>query len=176
MADQFVAEIRVFPFNFAPIGWAQCNGQLLAISQNTALFSLIGTFYGGNGTSTFGLPNLQGNFPINQGQGAGLSLYDIGETGGSATVTLLQTEIPSHTHVVNCAATGGTPSPAGAVFGGGGRGKQPAYAAPPPTGTAVNMSASAVAAAGGSQPHDNLPPYVVLNYCIAMQGIFPARS
>ncbi|MDR3775212.1 MAG: tail fiber protein [Terracidiphilus sp.] len=175
MADQFVAEIRVFPFNFAPVGWAQCNGQLLAISQNTALFSLVGTFYGGDGKSTFALPNLQGCFPINQGQGPGLSQYFIGETGGSATVTLLQTEIPSHSHVVNCAATEGTPSPAGAIFGGGGRGKQPAYAAPPPTG-AVNMSASAVAAAGGNQPHDNMPPFVALNFCIAMQGIYPSRS
>jgi microcystin-dependent protein len=173
VADQFVAEIRIFPFNFAPRGWAQCNGALMAIAQNTALFSLIGTFYGGDGKSTFGLPNLQGSFAMHQGEGAGLTPREIGETGGEAAVTLLGTQIPGHTHAVNCASSGGTSSPLSAEFGGGGRGRQPAYAAGP---AAVSMNPNAVAAAGGSQPHNNLPPYVVLNYCIALQGIFPARS
>src|SRR6476659_6582688 len=98
MSDQFVAEIRIFPFNFAPLGWALCNGQLMPISQNTALFSLLGTYYGGDGKSTFALPNLQGSAPLGQGQGAGLSDYVLGETGGEATVTLLTSEIPAHNH------------------------------------------------------------------------------
>ena len=102
MANPFVAEIRIFPFNFAPNGWAFCNGQILAISQNTALFSLLGTTYGGDGRSTFGLPNLQGSAPMQQGQGPGLSLHDLGETGGSTNVTLLTTEMPSHAHSINC--------------------------------------------------------------------------
>lgn len=173
MADNFVGEIRVFPFNFAPTGWAQCNGQILPISQNTALFSLLGTFFGGNGTSTFALPNLQGSLPINNGQGAGLSIRDLGESGGEASVTLLQTEMPAHAHNVNCATTSNAASPANAVFGGAARGKPPAYAPGP---AAVAMSPSAVSVSGGGQPHNNLPPYLVLNFCIALQGIFPARS
>ena len=173
MSDQFVAEIRVFPFNFPPTGWAFCNGQILPISQNTALFSLLGTTYGGDGVSNFALPNLQGNFPINFGQGAGLSLYDLGETGGAAAVTLLASEIPAHTHNVNCATASNAASPANAVFGGAARGKPPAYAPGP---AAVAMSGSAVAAAGGNQPHNNLPPFLVLNFCIALQGVFPPRS
>src|SRR5215210_1577300 len=117
MADPFVAEIRIFPFNFAPKGWAFCNGQLLPLSQNTALFSLLGTTYGGDGKSTFALPNLQGNAPMHPGQGPGLSLHDLGETGGSETVTLLNSEIPAHTHRVQCKGTpppgnAGTPDPA----------------------------------------------------------------
>jgi microcystin-dependent protein len=173
VSDQFVAEIRIFPFNFAPVGWAMCNGQLLSISQNTALFALIGTNFGGDGRTTFGLPNLQGSFAVDQGQGAGLSPYDLGETGGSATVTLLSSQMPSHNHLVNCTSTDGTASPSGAVFGGGGRGRQPAYAAGPAT---LAMSATAVGQAGGSQPHNNMPPYLTLNFCIALQGIFPARG
>src|ERR1035438_4144767 len=102
MSDQFVAEIRIFGFNFAPKGWAFCNGQLMPISQNTALFSLLGTTYGGDGRSTFGLPNLQGSVPLGSGQGPGLSLYDLGESGGSATVTVLSSEMPQHTHNVQC--------------------------------------------------------------------------
>src|SRR5438477_9290143 len=113
MADPFVAEIRIFPFNFAPKGWAFCDGQLLPISQNTALFSLLGTTYGGNGTSNFALPNLQGAAPLNFGQGAGLSLYDLGQSGGETAVTLLQTEMPVHTHNVQCStAAGDANSPA----------------------------------------------------------------
>src|ERR1700704_3068518 len=105
MADPFVAEIRIFPFNFAPTGWAFCNGQILPISQNTALFSLLGTTYGGNGQSTFALPNMQGNAPMHPGQGPGLSLHDLGETGGEQFVTLLQSEIPSHSHSVGAQTT-----------------------------------------------------------------------
>lgn len=174
MSDQFVGEIRVFPFNFAPLGWAMCNGQLLPISQNTALFSLLGTNFGGNGTSNFALPNLQGSFPVHWGQGPGLPLIDLGQVGGSTTETLLVTQIPSHSHTVQAATTGNASSPSNAVFGGGARGKPPAYG--PTSGTEVNMSGLAVAKTGGSQPHSNMPPYVTFNFCIALQGIFPARS
>lgn len=173
MSDQYVGEIRIFPFNFAPYGWAQCNGQLLAISQNTALFSLLGTNYGGDGRSTFGLPNLQGCFPKDWGDGAGLSQYVIGETGGSSTVTLLTTEIPAHSHNIQCDATASTASPSGAVPAGAARGKPQAYAA---LASPVAMNTSAVGVTGGSQPHNNMPPFLVLNFCIALQGIFPPRS
>lgn len=175
MADNFLGEIRLFPFNFAPLGWAMCNGQLLSIAQNTALFSLLGTQYGGNGTSNYALPNLQGAVAMNMGQGPGLSPYDIGQTGGSATVTLLTTEISAHTHNLMCTATtGNAASPSGNSFGSALRGKPPGYAAA--SGVKVNMSASAVASAGGAQPHSNMQPYLTLNYCIALQGIFPARQ
>jgi len=175
MADQFIGEIRVFSCNFAPYGWALCNGQVMPISQNTALFSLLGTYYGGNGTSSFGLPNLQGSLPLDYGQGNGLSYYDIGEAAGSPNVTLLASEMPIHTHSVTCStAAGNSTSPAGAVFAAGSRGKPPAYGVP--GSGSVNMSAYAVATAGNGQPHENMPPYVTLNFCIALQGIFPSRS
>ena len=175
MSDQFVAEIRLFPFNFAPTGWAMCNGQLLPISQNTALFSLVGTYYGGNGTSNFGLPNLQGCSALDMGQGAGLTDRVLGETGGSATVTLLTTEIPAHTHNLMCATTvGNVASPSGNSFGSAERGKPPGYAAK--TGTAAAMSPSAVGNTGGGQPHNNLQPYLTMNFCIALQGIYPSRT
>ena len=174
MSNPFVGEIRVVGFTFAPVGWAQCNGQLLPISQNTALFSLLGTQYGGNGTTNFALPNLQGCAPMHQGQGAGLTPRVMGETGGETAVTLLSTEIPSHTHAAQNAAASnaGTPGPT-TIFGGGGRGKEPAYAA---AATAAAMSGQAVGSTGGNQPHNNMPPYVTLNFIIAMQGVFPARS
>jgi microcystin-dependent protein len=175
MSDQFLGEIRLFPFNFAPLGWAMCNGQLLPISQNTAVFSLLGTQFGGNGTSNFALPNLQGSGALDFGNGAGLSEREIGETGGSAAVTLLTNEIPAHTHSLKSAATtGNAASPAGNSFGSAPRGKPPGYAAP--GGAVVAMSASAVGSAGSGQPHNNMQPYLTLNYCIALQGIFPARS
>ena len=175
MADQFLAEIRLFPFNFAPTGWAMCNGQLMPISQNTAVFSLVGTFYGGNGTSNFALPNLQGRVPVDYGQGPGLSQYEIGELGGNATVTLLLTEIPAHTHNLLCSTgTGDAASPSNNSFGSAGRGKPMAYGLT--TGTAAAMSQYAVANAGGSDPHDNMQPYLALNYCIALEGIFPSRA
>jgi microcystin-dependent protein len=173
VSDQYLGEIRVFPFNFAPVGWALCNGQLLSIAQNSALFSLLGTFYGGNGTSNFGLPNFQGSFGLHQGQGAGLTPRVIGEIGGEAAVTLLATEMPSHNHLVNSAASDGIASPAGAVFGSGGRGRLPAYATGPPS---LAMNPAAVTQTGGNQPHNNLPPYVTLNFCIALIGIYPTRG
>lgn len=164
----------MFGFNFAPRGWAFCNGQLLPISQNTALFSLLGTTYGGDGRSTFALPNLQGSTPISSGQGPGLSLRDLGEQSGSQTVTLLQSEIPAHTHLLQAytgdvadsrapgpAATLGIPSP-GLAYSPTATGLQP-------------MNFQAVAVAGGSLPHNNLQPYLTMNFCIAMQGVFPPR-
>jgi microcystin-dependent protein len=174
MADQFVGEIRIVPLNFAPTGWALCDGQTLPISQNTALFSLLGTQFGGNGTSTFALPNLQGSAPMNQGNGAGLTPRVMGETGGETAVTLLTSEIPAHTHTIGVASasTSGTPGPT-VVFGGGGRGKEPAYV---PASAPVTMSTQAIGLTGGSQPHNNMPPYLTLNFVIALVGIFPARS
>jgi len=177
MSDPFVAEIRIFGFNFAPTGWAFCTGQLMPISQNTALFSLLGTTYGGDGKSTFALPNLQGSTPLNQGQGPGLSPYNLGQSGGEATVTLTQSEMPAHTHGVLASSSGGTqPSPANGVWGAAVALRQgvPLYSDSPGTGPA--MSLQACAPAGGSQPHNNMPPYLTLNFCIALQGIFPPRS
>src|SRR6185295_14742074 len=157
MADPFVAEIRIFPFNFAPKGWAFCDGQLLPLSQNTALFSLLGTVYGGNGKSNFALPNLQGSAPMHPGQGPGLSLYDLGQTGGSDTVTLLQSEIPAHNHGLNVTLDDGDrPDPALRYAGRG-----TALYAPMPQ-QLVPMSAQALAPAGGDQPHNNLQPYLTL--------------
>jgi microcystin-dependent protein len=173
MADPFVAEIRIFPFNFAPKGWAFCDGQLLPISQNTALFSLLGTTYGGNGTSTFALPDLQGRAPMHPGQGPGLSLHDLGEESGSETVTLLESEIPSHTHRMEGAtqdpATAKLVSPnASFALSQGGGIYQDA-------GNAL-LAPEALAPAGGAQPHNNLMPYLTLNFNIALQGVFPPRT
>src|SRR6187455_2060963 len=152
MADPFVAEIRMFPFNFAPKGWAFCDGQLLPISQNTALFSLLGTMYGGDGRSTFALPDLQGSAPMHPGQGPGLSLHDLGETGGSETVTLLESEIPVHTHALrtfNDVGEDRIPGPTEAIARSTGG---LAFAAPGPL---VAMALQSLAPAGGSQPHNN---------------------
>ena len=176
MADPFVAEIRIFPFNFAPKGWAFCNGQLLPISQNTALFSLLGTTYGGDGKSTFALPDLQGSAPMHPGQGQGLSLRDLGEIGGTETVTLLNSEMPVHAHGVGRASTAGGDSvlPQGCVWAqsGAGRGSAALYIAGPATGKVNQFS---LAPTGGSLPHNNMQPYLTLNFCIALQGVFPAR-
>jgi microcystin-dependent protein len=175
MADQFIGEIRTVGFNFAPQGWALCNGQLLPISQYTALFSLLGTFYGGDGRSNFALPNLQGNAPMDQGNGQGLTPRTIGESGGSTSVTLLTTQIPSHNHVAMNAAASNAEAPAtNVVFGGGGRGKPEAFGQP--SASVAAMSAQAVAITGNSQPHNNMPPYLTLNFIIALQGIFPSRG
>jgi|ERR1700722_16914802 microcystin-dependent protein len=174
MADQFLGEIRAVGFNFAPVGWALCNGQTLPISQNTALFSLLGTYYGGNGTSTFALPNLQGNAPLDQGNGAGLTQRVIGETGGEATVTLLTSQMPAHTHTAMNAATSNAEAPTNAVFGGGGRGDEPAYA--PPSPSTAQLNATAINVTGNNLPHNNMPPYLVVNFIIAMQGIYPSRG
>jgi|SRR5579884_34954 len=172
MSSPFLAEIRIFPFNFAPRGWALCDGQLLPISQNTALFSLMGTTYGGDGRSNFALPNLQGSVPLGTGQGPGLSLYELGESGGSDVITLLQSEIPLHDHAVEAYSHGGTSaSPGGNALAGSGLSLYQTSASP-----LVSMAPTAVAPAGGDQPHNNLMPYLVLNFCIALQGIFPPRS
>ena len=171
MADPFVAEIRIFPFNFAPKGWAFCDGQLLPISQNTALFSLLGTTYGGDGKSTFALPDLQGSAAMHPGQGQGLSLRDLGQIGGSETVTLLVSEIPVHTHSIGVAEGDAAESSdiAGNTLS---RSSLAIYA---PAGNLSAMAPQALSPAGGSLPHNNLQPYLILNFCIAMQGVFPAR-
>ena len=174
MADPFVAEIRIFPFNFAPRGWAFCDGQLLAISQNTALFSLLGTTYGGNGQSNFALPDLQGRAPMHPGQGPGLSLHDLGETGGSGTVTLLQSEIPSHSHVMRANNSDGiSPSPTNNVSSGPGADRDLFLYKDGTANAVMNPTASGIS--GGGQPHNNLMPYLTINFCIALQGVFPPR-
>src|SRR5258708_3851290 len=173
--DPFVAEIRIFPFNFAPKGWAFCDGQIWPLSQNTALFSLLGTTYGGDGKSNFALPNMQGNAPMHPGQGPGLSLHDLGETGGSQTVSLLESEIPSHSHnfmVSNQQSDVQQPTPATAL-------RRTVNATPFVTGSPqpalVPMSFHPLPPAGGDQPHNNMQPYLTLNFCIALQGVYPAR-
>jgi len=175
MSNPFVAEIRIFAGNFAPKGWALCNGQLMPISQNTALFSLLGTTYGGDGKSNFALPNLQGCAPMQAGQGPGLSLRDLGETGGEQTVTLLQTEMPAHGHTAQASPAGGVASPAGNAWGSALKGFAGAYAASVPASN-VQMNPFATSIAGGNLPHNNLQPYLGLTFIIALQGVFPARS
>ncbi len=173
MADPFVAEIRIFPFNFAPRGWAWCDGQLLPLSQNTALFSLLGTTYGGNGKSNFALPDLQGRAPMHPGQGPGLSLHDLGETGGSETVTLLESEIPSHSHAWNVRAAdpGEDRTPANEALARSTGGNL--YGA---VSSLVAMSDNALPPAGGDQPHNNMQPYLTFYFNIALQGVFPPRT
>ncbi len=175
MADPFVAEIRIFPFNFAPTGWAFCDGQLLPISQNTALFSLLGTTYGGDGKSTFALPNLQGSAPMHPGDGPGLSIHDLGETGGSDTVTLLNSEIPAHSHTMRANNGDGiSPTPTNNVSSGPGADRDLFWYKDGTPNAAMNPSASGIS--GGGQPHNNLMPYLTFYYCIALQGVFPPRS
>ena len=173
--DPFVGEIRIFAGNFAPKGWAFCNGQLLPISQNTALFSLLGTFYGGDGKSNFALPNLQGNVPIHQGQGPGLSSRVIGETGGAENVTLIQTEMPSHSHgTLGKDASGGLASPQGNVWGPlPGRTPPNTYSSAVPN---TPMHPFALGPNGGSLPHNNMSPYLAMTFIIALQGVFPPRQ
>ncbi len=173
MADPFVAEIRIFPFNFPPKGWAFCNGQLLPLSQNTALFSLLGTTYGGNGKSNFALPNLQGSAPLHPGQGSGLSLYDLGQVGGSETVTLLQSEIPVHNHAMRCATQ--DPADVGIVSNNSSY-AQAVGGNPYQTSSNTTLAPEAIAPTGGDQPHNNMQPYLTLNFNIALQGVFPPRG
>ncbi|MEO8334726.1 MAG: tail fiber protein [bacterium] len=174
MSDPFVAEVRIFPFNFAPKGWAFCSGQLMPISQNTALFSLLGTTYGGDGRSTFALPNLQGSVPMQPGQGQGLSLRDLGETSGTEQITLLTSEMPLHGHALMAdsldAADLNVAAPARVLaLSAGVQAYQPSNAGVQP------MAVQALPPAGGGLPHNNLQPYLTLNFCIALQGIFPQR-
>jgi len=173
MADPFVAEIRIFPFNFVPRGWAWCDGQLLPLSQNTALFSLLGTTYGGNGMSNFALPDLQGRAAMHPGQGPGLSLHDLGETLGSETVTLIESEIPSHSHTLSFTSeTANTNIPTGAYFA-----KSPQKNASVYINSTSNLkTGSYLAPSGGDQPHNNMQPYLTFYFCIALQGVFPPRS
>jgi microcystin-dependent protein len=173
VADPFLAEIRIFPFNFAPKGWAFCDGQILPLSQNTALFSLLGTTYGGDGKSNFALPNLQGSVPMHSGQGPGLSLYDLGEIGGSDTVTLLTSEIANHSHALQASnQPGEDPSPANEALA---RSVGASLYQSNTTTNLVALDQAAAAPAGGSLPHNNLQPYLTLNFCIALQGVFPPR-
>ncbi|SFG45244.1 Microcystin-dependent protein [Duganella sp. CF458] len=175
MSSPFVAEIRMFASNFAPTGWATCDGQLLPISQNTALFSLLGTTYGGDGKSTFGLPDLNGRSPLHPGQGAGLSLRDLGEQGGSATVSLIESEMPSHAHnLQSTTVTANQVAPsASSGFAKSGAMNQ-AYSKT--TAGMLPMRPEVLAVAGSGQPHNNRQPYLGLLFCIALQGVFPPRS
>lgn len=177
MSNPFLAEVRIFTGNFAPKGWAQCDGQLMSISQNTALFSLLGTTYGGDGKSNFALPNLQGSAPMQAGQGPGLSLRDLGETAGEQTVTLLQTEMPAHTHTAMAASSPDQTNPAlptPNAWASGQKGFGNFYA--PSGANNVQMNPFGTSIAGGSQPHNNMQPFLGLMFIIALQGVFPARS
>lgn len=174
--DPFVAEIRIFPFNFAPRGWAFCDGQILPISQNTALFSLLGTTYGGNGTSNFALPNLQGRAPMHPGQGPGLSLHDLGEQGGSDTVTLVQNEIPGHTHGTGATLQASVDLADGQNPSGGNLAGSVGFKAYSDAGADSTLGAATFSAGGSDQGHNNMQPYLTLNYCIALQGVFPPRT
>ncbi len=163
--ESFLGNIQLFGFNFAPRGWALCNGQLLSIAQNSALFALLGTTYGGNGTTTFGLPDLRGRAPLGQGQGAGLTNRVMGELAGTEEVSLLTTQLPVHQHATPITTGAATSSRPGAGLG---PAKGGSYA--PPTTTSPG------GLAGGGQPHDNLPPSLVANWCICTEGIFPSRN
>lgn len=168
--DQYIGEIRLFGFGFAPVGWALCNGQLLAIASNNALFSLLGTTYGGNGTTTFGLPDLRGRAPLGQGQGAGLSPRSMGEAGGGEAVRIQGAQLPGHTHTVAASSAATGKSPAGAL---------PAYTGGASSyGTTADLAMSPTMVGGGGQglPLGTMPPYLVLNWCIAVEGVYPSRS
>lgn len=174
MSEPFIGEIKLVGFNFAPRGWALCNGQLLPIAQNTALFSLLGTTYGGNGQTTFALPDLRGRVPIHMGQGPGLSSRNIGESSGTENVTLGVSQMPSHTHT----ARGNTglankQSPVGAVNAVEPTGQTATYSNAAPN---ADMNPGAIASTGGSQPHPNMQPFLAVNFVIALEGIYPARD
>jgi microcystin-dependent protein len=180
--EPFLGGIYMMGFNFAPSGYAMCNGQLLSIAQNTALFALIGTFYGGNGANTFALPDLRGRVPVHQGQGSGLSSYTIGEVAGSENVTLITSQIPAHTHGIQAINAAGTTNlPAGAFLAQGPSTGSGPNATSLNTYTSsvspvVDLNAGSITATGGSQPHSNLQPLLVVNFIIALQGIFPSRN
>ena len=166
----FIGELGIFPYTFVPSGWAACNGQLLPLSQNTALYAIIGTTYGGDGRSTFALPDLRGMVPMHPGQGPGLSAHFLGEQGGSDTVTLLTSEMPAHTHSFNASGAQAdlqSPAPSRTLARSSGG---PAYAAP---GNLQPMAPQALTPAGGGVPHNNRMPYLTLRVCIALQGVYP---
>jgi len=173
--EPYIGQIQPFAFNFAPKNWAFCNGQIMSIQQNAALFSLLGTTYGGNGTTTFALPDLRGRTALHMGQGPGLSTYAEGEASGTETVTLLTSQMPVHNHLLQASNTATTDNPSGAVSAPAGTGDGTAVNA---YGTAINttMAPQAIGIAGGSQPHNNMQPYLVVNWCIAIYGIFPSRN
>lgn len=170
MADPYLGQITMFAGGFAPRGWAFCNGQLLQISQHTALFSILGTIYGGDGRVTFGLPNLQGRLPMHWGHGPGLSTRQIGEWGGSETVTLTSSQLPSHTHTVSAGESTSHSTPDGSVFPG------EAVIWTAGTGSPVAMDAAAIGDSGGGQAHTNLQPYTTMQFIIATLGVYPPRE
>jgi microcystin-dependent protein len=177
MSEPFIGEIRMFGGNFAPSGWALCNGQLLSISQYSALFSILGTSFGGNGQTTFALPDLRSRVPVQQGQGVGLSPYNIGQQGGSEQVTLLQTQMPAHNHIVNATSADAAASTASGNLmatptAGRGQNAPQIYG----TGAAVTMGPTMIAPSGGSQPHENIQPYLCVTFIIALEGIYPSRG
>ena len=175
MSQPYLGQLSLVGFNFAPVGWVLAQGQILPISQYSAVFSLLGTYYGGNGTSNFQLPNLQGNVAVGYGQGAGLSNYFIGQSGGSSTVTLLANETPSHTHTPNAKnivrATANLP-PTNHAFAESGSGNLYSNAASGLT----SMNGAAISTFGGNQPHNNMMPYLGMYWIIAMSGVYPTRS
>jgi microcystin-dependent protein len=172
VSEPFIAEIRIYPYNFAPRNWAFCQGQLLAISQNTALFSLLGTTFGGNGQTTFGLPDLQGRVGVHVGQGPGLSHYDLGQVGGTETVTLTTGQLAPHPHPASCLnANGNQYQPQAGVWAVDAA-QNPQYGATKAAGT---MAPNVIGPSGNTQSHNNIQPYLTLNYCIALQGIYPSR-
>lgn len=171
MAEYFTGKIIMVGFNFAPIGWAFCNGQLLSIEQNDALYTLLGTTYGGDGQTTFALPDMRGRVPYHQGTGPGLSTYSLGQRGGSEEVTLTSAELPAHTHTANSnPADGGQVSPTNNFWGGA---SSNIYSTTPP---AVAMNPLAVGLSGGNQPHENMPPFLCVNFIINLEGIYPAQN
>ncbi len=175
MSEPFTAEIRIFAGNFAPRGWAFCDGQLLPVSQNTALFSLIGTTYGGDGRTTTALPNLQGRAPMHPGRGPGLTSRKLGEKIGSETVTLTEAQIPSHSHTARAnssSADSGGPSSTKVL----GRSRSGDIYQTNTTENLIDMSSQAVSATGGSQYHENNQPFLTMNFIIALQGLYPSRS
>jgi len=179
MSNPFLGQITVFPYSFPPLGWADCAGQLLSISQNTALFSLLGTQFGGDGRSTFGLPDMRGRVPVGQGSLAGGSTYLIGEQDGVETVTLTTATMASHSHALNATTVDGTTNaPSGAVLAAPAKGtlqgkdRGNIYN---PGGPNATLTPASVSQAGGNQPHNNIQPMLVLRYCIALRGVFPSR-
>jgi microcystin-dependent protein len=183
MSEPFLGQITLYGFNFAPYGWVPCNGQLLPVSQYGGLFSLLGTAFGGNGTTTFGLPNLQGTVPVGQGTSSIGTTYTVGETGGSESVTLNNTTVPPHTHTISAAKATADKNtlaanlvPADGTAGGHGRGHAVNIYALPTAGTQVPLASSAIPTAGGNIPHENMQPTLAANWCISLSGVFPTRG